>query len=83
MEGWRLALNEEQFQIARRDLDDLARRIDSESRLAILNIKRALWQHPQYRKNITSRSVYEAVLEAGVRDLEEFVSWQEQRGITV
>ena len=54
-------------------------RLNDESRARILEIKNAIWQHPDYRKSLLSVHVYEAVLEHGVRGLESFWAWWKPR----
>ncbi|MBW3587875.1 MAG: hypothetical protein KY429_00450 [Actinobacteria bacterium] len=84
--AWKIdiwAIDEEEYKASQQDLDQLARNIDPDRRLAILHIKRALWQHPEYRKSIWSRNIYEAVLADGVRDLDGFITWLKEHDITV
>jgi hypothetical protein len=78
--AWKIDIWEtdrEGFEPVRRFGADLAARLDEESRAAILAIKTACWQHPEYRRAFTSSDVYEAVLERGVRDVEAF--WNDIR----
>jgi hypothetical protein len=49
------------------------------ARADILALKEALCQTPEYRKSILSIHIYEAVLECGIRGLEEFLTWHSQR----
>jgi hypothetical protein len=51
---------------------DIARRLDEETREAILEIKHACWTHPDYRRRFTSADIYSAVLDRGVRDVAAF-----------
>lgn len=60
--------------------DRIAQRLRPEHRTAILRIKSALWDHPEYRKTITSQHIYEAVIENGVRSTEEF--WHSRAPLT-
>jgi hypothetical protein len=46
-----------------------------ESRSDILAIKEAAHQWPEYRKSLLSVHIYEAVLEHGVRGVDEFREW--------
>src|SRR5689334_11189147 len=50
--------------------DRIAARLTPESRHVILALKAELWQHPDYRGTITSMTIYDAVLEGGVTDLD-------------
>lgn len=52
--------------------DRIRNRLTPETRTAILNIKSQLWNHPEYRKSLTSQMIYDAVLEHGIRDLDGF-----------
>jgi hypothetical protein len=49
-------------------------RLTEETRVAILLIKEAYWRRPEYRDTITSDDIYRAVLDDGVRSVEEFAS---------
>ncbi len=50
-------------------------RLTDESRARILQIKNAVWNHPDYRKTLLSVHIYEAVLEDGVSGLDNFWAW--------
>jgi hypothetical protein len=50
------------------------------ARADILAIKEALCLTPEYRRGIKSIHIYEAVLERGIRTLEEFHAWHSQQG---
>ena len=47
-------------------------RLTPEFRDAILRIKEQYWDDPRYRGTITSATIYEAVLDSGVRTVAEF-----------
>jgi len=51
------------------------RNLTDEARLHILGIKEAVCHRPEYRDTLLSVHIYEAVIERGVRDLEEFMQW--------
>ncbi len=53
----------------------LKARINSNARLRILEIKSAVWSHPQYRSDFTSMDIYSAVLDNGVGSVDAFVHW--------
>lgn len=65
--------------------EGLVRRLDPESRIAILWIK-SLWvesarrRDPAYGREVSSINIYDAVLEHGVRTPEEFDSYLTARG---
>jgi hypothetical protein len=65
------------FDVVRRFGDDLSARLTDGNRAVILAIKTACWRHPQYRRGFTSADVYAAVLDRGVRDVQEF--WTDLR----
>jgi hypothetical protein len=44
-------------------------------RAYILEIKNSVYMLPEYRKNLLSVHIYDAVLEHGIRGLDEFLSW--------
>ena len=52
--------------------DRVAARLTPESRQMILALKTQLWHHPAYRDTITSKTIYDAVLDGGVADLDSF-----------
>jgi hypothetical protein len=69
--------NRQEFDSVCRFGDVIASRLDDENRAAILAIKTACWQHPQYRRGFTSADVYSAVLDRGVRRVDAF--WKDLR----
>jgi hypothetical protein len=52
--------------------EKLSDRITGENRHAIMEIKSSCWTDPSYRKSYTSKDIYEAVLENGIRNVESF-----------
>jgi hypothetical protein len=42
-------------------------------------LKSHFWSHPEYRKSITSKDIYEAVLDEGVTDIAGFESYLENK----
>ena len=63
---------------------NIQRRLTPETREAILQIKSACWKHPEYRFGFSSQDIYEAVLDHGMRTLEQFREHLEkQKGISV
>ena len=61
------------------DCDRIAARLTPESRQVILALKAQLWHQPAYRDTITSKMIYDAVLEEGVTDLEAFWAFVRSR----
>lgn len=53
-------------------------RLTSSTRDAILRIKREVFSHPAYRKQIYSEDIYHAVLDEGIRNANGF--WEHLRG---
>lgn len=52
--------------------NEIKNKLTDDNKKIILQIKDALWQNPKYRKIITSIDIYIAVLNKGVKNLEEF-----------
>jgi hypothetical protein len=59
--------------------DRVAARLTPDSRQAILALKAQLWHHPAYRDTITGKTVYDAVLDGGVADLDAFWAFVRSR----
>lgn len=55
--------------------NELMKKLDATNREIILQIKHQVADHPKYRKEIFSTDIYTAVLEKGVRNIEEFTSY--------
>lgn len=51
--------------------------LTDEARSYVLAIKEAVCTDPRYRKSLLSIHIYEAVLERGLRDLDDFRAWWE------
>ncbi len=60
--------------------DMIVRKLTPETRLAILRIKDVWWKLPSYRQEVSSVDIYEAVLQHGVRTLDEFDQYLIERG---
>jgi hypothetical protein len=60
------------FEPVKRYCDRIRERLTPETRDAILAIKSAVWQHPEYRRRFSSADIYDAVLDQGMRRAEEF-----------
>jgi hypothetical protein len=54
------------------ECDALKRRLNGKNRLTILRLKSELWTHAEYRNSITSKHIYDAVLDHGVASLDAF-----------
>ncbi|HZS47060.1 MAG TPA: hypothetical protein VFC63_18440 [Blastocatellia bacterium] len=52
-------------------------RLTPETSAAIISIKEAYWQRPEYRDTVTSSMIYNAVFDNGVRDLAGFERFKE------
>jgi hypothetical protein len=57
----------------------IAERLSESSRSAILCIKSACWDHPEYRRRFSSRDIYAAVLDHGIQDVDGFWSFLKER----
>ena len=55
-------------------------KLTPETRLAILYIKDVWWRQPSYRQEVSSVDIYYAVLQHGVRTLDEFDQYLIERG---
>ncbi len=60
--------------------DMVEQKLTSETRLAILRIKDVWWKQPSYRQEVSSVDIYDAVLQHGVRALDEFDQYLVERG---
>jgi hypothetical protein len=60
-------------------LDDLARRLTDETRLAILWIKDIWHRLPTYPDEVSGTDIYAAVLDHGVRTPEQFTTYLQER----
>jgi hypothetical protein len=60
-------------------LKSLLPRLDERTRLAILRIKSAWSENPDYGKTVNGFAIYTAVLDAGVTDEKGFERWLAQR----
>jgi hypothetical protein len=70
------------FEPVRQFGDRLAARLTGDARAAIHAIKTACWRHAEYRRGFTSADVYAAVLDRGVRSVEEFWAYlRETKGL--
>jgi hypothetical protein len=61
-------------------LKSLPARLTPGARIAILRIKQALADSQEAGRRVPSYHVYQAVLDGGVRTLEEFTEWQRTTG---
>ena len=79
---WKLDLQTSTTEHLARGLDlrnRWAALMTEEARAEILALKEVLCHTPEYRREVLSVHIYEAVLEAGVRGLEEFLEWHRAR----
>jgi hypothetical protein len=73
--AWKIdiwAVDGTRFEEATVKAREFVRRLTTETRDAILGIKDAYWRDPRYRNTITSVTIYDAVLDGGVRTAAEF-----------
>ena len=80
--AWKIdlwAMDSAACRIALENCDQVAARLTPESRLVILALKAQLWHHPAYRDTITSKTIYDAVLDGGVTDLDTFWAFVRSR----
>ena len=58
----------------------IEQQLTPETRLIILRIKDVWWKQPSYRQEVSSVDIYDAVLQCGVRTLDEFDQYLSARG---
>jgi hypothetical protein len=59
----------------------LLERLDGETRLTVLVLKEAWWRSPLYPEEISGFQIYDAVLEHGVRTVDELDAYARERGL--
>jgi hypothetical protein len=59
------------------------RRLDTQTRLVVLRLKDAWYRDPRYPETVSAWEIYDAVLEHGVRTLEELDEYLAARGLPV
>jgi hypothetical protein len=82
-EIWKLDLwtaRREEFERAAPNRPLWENRLNEDTRYYILEIKEAVCLLPEYRKNLLSVHIYEAVLENGIKGINEFWDWWKKRG---
>jgi hypothetical protein len=72
-------VDQPQLQPDLQHLESLLPRIDRSARVAILRIKDAWAERPEYGKSVIGLDVYHAVLDAGVSDAQGFEVWLRHR----
>lgn len=70
-------LSEEDYQSQCHYCDMMKNSLTEETRKAIIEIKSYFCMKPGYRDSITSGDIYRAVLEQGIRNLEQFLEYQQ------
>jgi hypothetical protein len=63
------------FDAHRRYAAAMNERLTAETRAAICAIKESYWRRAEYRDTVTSEHIYRAVLDGGVRGVDEFEKW--------
>ncbi len=74
--AWKLDvwfLDEESYEQHENYSNTMRGRLTDENTLTILQIKEAYWKRPEYRDTITSDLIYRAVLDNGVKGVDDFV----------
>jgi hypothetical protein len=80
--AWKIdlwAMDPPACRLALEKCDEIAARLTPESRQVILELKSQLWQHPDYRDTITAKTIYDAVLDGRVTDLDGFWGFARSR----
>lgn len=78
LNAWKVdvwAISQEEFDKKEKELHDLKSRIDVVQRMAILNLKNNLYNHPLYRKKFFSVDIYDAVINDNVNNDDNFREW--------
>lgn len=80
--AWKLDLHfiEEKDARSIAKTEEIRSKLTDQKRKSILEIKEVLAQNPKYRKEIFSTDIYEAVLDKGVTNLDEFKILLEKSG---
>lgn len=76
---WKIDLwgyGDDAYQANLKDFDRLRSRLHDVDRVAILRIKNEVCQRPEYRVQISSMQIYEAVGQCNIRTVEEFDEWR-------
>jgi hypothetical protein len=76
---WKVDLwgfGEQAYGQAADSVEALRERLAAADRLAVLRIKDGVCQRPEYRKETRAVDIYRAVMEGGVRTVEEFDEWR-------
>jgi hypothetical protein len=63
------------FRAVERFAERLRGALTDDVRAAILRIKAAVWDHPQYRRSFSATDIYSAVVDEGVRDVDGFTAY--------
>ncbi|UCC16851.1 MAG: hypothetical protein JSU58_10930 [Dehalococcoidales bacterium] len=81
-EFWKIDLwtaRKEEFEISSPNRKFWNSSMTDDKRYIILSIKNELWTHPQYRQTLLSVHIYEAVLENGIENTDDFWNWWKTR----
>lgn len=55
-----------------KEMEKIKRQLTEEKKEIILEIKEAYYRKPEYKKSVTALDIYKAVLDSGVKSVEEF-----------
>lgn len=81
--AWKIDIwltNSEGFRAVREYGERISKRLTDATRQSILDIKTSCWKHPQYRKGFSSTDIYDAVLDHGINNAEEFWGFLRDQG---
>ncbi len=84
--AWKIDLHAMDSQACAEQLSgirQLSVRLDEQSRLRILDIKSQCWRLPQFRRELTSMDIYEAVLDDGAANMADFRKHMAKRGVVI
>ncbi|MGM1050692.1 MAG: hypothetical protein ACQEXX_31945 [Bacillota bacterium] len=78
------AISSDEFAQRHQEIHELKSKINAEQRMAILRLKKSLYNHPLYRKQFFSVDIYTAVIEDYIDSENNFNNWLHvNRGITL
>jgi hypothetical protein len=66
---------------ARAKVEEIKSKLTPDKRLSILEIKKEIATHPKYHRTVFSIDIYNAVLDQGINNLEEFKKYMKEKGV--
>lgn len=69
----------EEYSRSKAKTEDIKSKLNPQNKLSILEIKKNIAQNPKYHREVFSTDIYEAVLDHGVKNLDEFKEYMKQK----